>query len=89
LEALEQNDASDAFNLGTGHGHSVREVIAGVERVTGLQVPHRIAPRRPGDPARLVAESSRSASELGWTPRISDLDTILATAWAWHQKAQG
>lgn len=89
LEALERNGASDAFNLGTGHGHSVRQVIAGVERITGLPVPHDITPRRPGDPASLVAEASRSARELGWLPAMSDLDTILATAWAWHQKAQG
>jgi UDP-arabinose 4-epimerase len=89
LGVLEREGASDAFNLGTGHGHSVREVIAGVERVTGLPVPHELAPRRPGDPASLVAEAGRSASELGWQPAMSDLDTILATAWAWHQKAHG
>ena len=89
LGVLERNDASDAFNLGTGQGHSVRDVIAGVERVTGLSVPLSLAPRRPGDPASLVAEARRSASELGWRPEMSDLDTILATAWAWHQKVQG
>ena len=89
LGVLERNDASDAFNLGTGQGHSVRDVIAGVERVTGLSVPLSLAPRRPGDPASLVAEAGRSASELGWRPEMSDLDTILATAWAWHQKVQG
>jgi UDP-glucose 4-epimerase len=63
----------------------VREVVAAVARVTGREVRHTIGPRRQGDPSRLVATSARARAALGWTPRFGDLDTIVATAWAWHQ----
>ncbi len=86
LGHLERGGDSLALNLGTGQGHSVREVIAAAERVTGRRVPRREAPRRPGDPPALVADAARARAVLGWTPRQSDLDTILATAWAWHQR---
>jgi UDP-arabinose 4-epimerase len=89
LQALERGAASDAFNLGNGSGTSVREVLAAIERITGRPVPHSVGPRRPGDPAVLVSEARRSASELGWRPSLSDLDSIVATAWAWHRKAHG
>ena len=89
LAALERTDASNAYNLGTGRGHSVREVIESVERVTGRKVPHSVGPRRPGDPPSLVSAAGRSASELGWKPAMSDLDTIVSTAWAWHRKHNG
>ena len=78
---------SVTVNLGTGIGHSVREVIAAAERVTGRRVPRREAPRRFGDPPVLVAESTRAGELLGWKPELSDLDTILKTAWAWHSRA--
>ena len=68
LKALEQGLTHRAFNLGNGHGYSVREVIASVERVTGLPVPVRFGERRPGDPARLISNSTRAASELQWRP---------------------
>jgi len=86
LGHLERGGASLALNLATGQGHSVREVIAAAERVTGRRVPRREAARRPGDPPALVADATRARTVLGWTPRQSDLDTILATAWAWHQR---
>jgi len=89
LQVLDQGGASDAYNLGTGNGVSVREVLAAVERVTGKPVPHSVGARRPGDPAELVSEARRAASELGWRPRLSDLDTIVSTAWAWHCKVHG
>jgi len=73
------------YNLGTGTGHSVREVIAAAEAVTGLAVPHTIGPRRAGDPAVLVAANARIRTELGWAPRYPDLATIVAHAWAWRQ----
>ena len=76
-----------AFNLGTGRGHSVRDVIRAVERITGRRVPVRETARRPGDPAVLVADASRATSLLGWAPRHSDLDTIVETAWRWHARA--
>jgi UDP-glucose 4-epimerase len=74
------------YNLGTGTGHSVREVIAAAEAVTGLKVPYVIGPRREGDPAVLVAASDRIRRELGWQPRFAELGTIVAHAWAWRQR---
>jgi UDP-arabinose 4-epimerase len=76
-----------ALNLGTGRGHSVREVIAAVERTSGRPVPQREVPRRPGDPPELVADPALALSRLGWRPRHSDLDTIIATALAWETRA--
>ncbi|MDW8399605.1 MAG: UDP-glucose 4-epimerase GalE [Acetobacteraceae bacterium] len=73
------------FNLGTGRGHSVREVIAAVERVLGRPVPHRIGPRRAGDVPALVASPARIKAATGWRPRLSALEDIVATALAWHR----
>jgi UDP-arabinose 4-epimerase len=78
-----------ALNLGTGQGHSVRAVIAAAERVGGRTVPHRAAPRRPGDPPVLVADARLAAHRLGWQARCSDLDTIIRTALAWHLGQSG
>jgi UDP-glucose 4-epimerase len=77
------------FNLGTGKGYSVREVIQAAEEVTGRSVPTRLAPRRPGDPPVLLAAAAKAQRELGWQPRYPDLPVILAHAWAWHQKLHG
>jgi UDP-glucose 4-epimerase len=73
------------LNLGNGSGFSVRQVIEAARRVTGHPIPVREAPRRPGDPPRLVAASARIRSELGWTPEKPEIDDIVADAWAWHQ----
>ena len=78
---------SVALNLGTGRGHSVREVVAAVERIGGRPVPQREVARRPGDPPELVADPRLALSLLGWQPRQSDLDTIIATALAWETRA--
>lgn len=83
LEAIRER--SVRYNLGNGQGHSVREVIAAAERVTGRPVPHAVGPRRPGDPPVLVASSERIRRDLGWRPRFPDLETIIAHAWAWRQ----
>ena len=72
------------YNLGTGQGCTVFEVLAAVERVVGRRVPRTVAPRRPGDPAVLVASAEKAQAELGWAPRLSDLESIVRTAWAWH-----
>ncbi|RJO69467.1 UDP-glucose 4-epimerase GalE [Nocardia panacis] len=69
------------FNLGSGAGFSVREVISACRRVTGLPIPTVEAPRRPGDPATLIASSARAVAELGWQPEHTDLDEIVADAW--------
>lgn len=83
LARLESGGASANFNLGSGHGMSVREVLDAVGQVAGRPVPHTVGPRRPGDPARLVASSQLAQRELGWVPRL-DLQAIVRTAWTWH-----
>jgi UDP-glucose 4-epimerase len=74
------------YNLGTGHGYSVHEVIRMVEEVTGKAVPVKEGPRRPGDPPSLVASAEKIQRELGWRPRYTDLRAILETAWHWHRR---
>lgn len=76
-----------AVNIGTGRGHSVRQVLDAARRIAGRPLAERRAPRRAGDPPELVAATGRAARLLGWTPRLSDLDSIVATAWAWHSRA--
>ena len=77
------------YNIGNGHGFSVREVVESVRRVTGHPIPLLEEPRRPGDPAVLVASSKRIMDELGWKPRFSALDDIVRSAWIWHQQRYG
>jgi UDP-glucose-4-epimerase GalE len=81
LEYLLAGGASDQFNVGTGFGHSVMEVIRAVEEVTGQKVPYVMGTRREGDPPRLVASSAKLQSKLGWQPRSSELKTIVQHAW--------
>jgi UDP-glucose 4-epimerase len=85
LAWLEQGQPSAAFNLGNGSGFSVLEVIEAVRRVTQQPVPVEDAPRRAGDPARLVADSRLIRTQLGWSPRFADLDTIVGHAWAFER----
>ncbi len=85
LAALMQGHPTDVFNLGTGRGASVREVIDRAAAITGRRIPVVTGPRRPGDPAMLVADATRAGEILDWAPHCSDLDTILASAWRWHQ----
>ncbi|MBV9655839.1 MAG: UDP-glucose 4-epimerase GalE [Acetobacteraceae bacterium] len=86
LLALDQlGTRSVVYNLGNGRGYSVREVIAAVEAVTGRSVPYRVVARRAGDPAVLVASSERIRAETGWTPRFSDLQDMVRTAWLWRE----
>ncbi len=82
--ALEK-DISGPFNLGTGSGNSVKEVIETCREVTGHPIPAEVAPRRPGDPDRLVASPEKAKNILGWEPRSSDIYTIVESAWKWHQ----
>jgi len=84
LGRLEQG--SCRYNLGNGTGYSVRQVIEAVERIGGRPVPYRIGPRRPGDPAILVASSEALCRDTGWRPRFPALDDIVRTAWAWHER---
>lgn len=86
LKLLIGGHKGGAFNLGTGTGFSVREILAGIAAETGRRVPHVIKPRRAGDPAYLVADPSAARAVLQFAPRHSDLATIIRTAWAWHKK---
>jgi UDP-glucose 4-epimerase len=86
LTWLRQGGASTTLNVGYGHGYSVRQVIASVERISGKRLRVRAEPRRPGDPPALVARADRIRSELGWQPRFDDLDAIVRTAYAWEQR---
>jgi len=85
LTALAERPAL-VYNLGNGHGFSVREVVRTAQQVTGRPIAVREVARRPGDPAILVASSARIIRELGWQPRLADLATIVRTAWAWHAR---
>lgn len=85
LQWLEAGKGSRVFNLGTGTGFSVREVIEHARAVTGREVPVIEGARRPGDCTKLVSGSSRAAAELGWAPARSTLDEMIADAWRWHQ----
>lgn len=86
LDHLARGGESCALNLGTGTGHSVREVIRAVEEVSGKRVPYREGPRRAGDPPVLVADARQVAEVLGWKPERSDLLSIVHDAWQWHLK---
>ena len=86
VEHLLNSGASDVFNVGTGSGHSVKEVIAAVEQITGKKVPRIMGPRREGDPPSLVADSGRLQKTLGWRPTRASLDRIVSDAWHFAQK---
>ena len=86
LRYLRGGGASVTLNCGYGHGFSVREVIEMVKQVSGVEFKVEIAPRRPGDPAQIVAASDRARAMLGWTPQYDDLATIIAHALAWEQR---
>lgn len=87
LKLLLDGHSGGTFNLGTGSGYSVREILAAIKMVTGREVPHVVKPRRQGDPTYLVADPSAARKVLKFVPACSDLPTIIRTAWAWHQKA--
>jgi UDP-arabinose 4-epimerase len=86
LSALTKGAGRSAYNLGTGTGVSVRQVIDAVRRISGQPVTARTEARRAGDPAILVADAGLAGAELGWKPGLSDIETIVATAWRWHRR---
>jgi UDP-glucose 4-epimerase len=87
LRAIEATapGTAEVLNIGTGRGSSVLEIIDACERVTGREIPREIAPRRPGDPPRLVADPAKLETRLGWTPAYTSIEDTIATAWAWHR----
>lgn len=88
VERLKEGEA-EVFNVGTGRGHSVLEVIAAARRVTGRAIPIEVGQRRPGDPPALYANSDKLRRRFGWKPRYTDIERIIATAWNWHQAHPG
>ena len=86
LEYLQDKDESLVVNLGTGNGQTVREVIRAVEKVSGKKTPVKEGPRRPGDPPGLYAYADKAYKLLGWKPKYGDIETIVGTAWRWHEK---
>jgi UDP-glucose 4-epimerase len=86
VQALMAGQESQAYNLGNGSGFSVQEVVDTASRITGQKITVQDAPRRLGDPARLIADASRARLKLGWEPRYPDLATIIAHAWQWESK---
>jgi UDP-glucose 4-epimerase len=86
LAALSETKSRLIYNIGNGQGFTVLEVIESVRRVTGKPIAVEECPRRPGDPAVLVASSEKIKRELGWKPKFAELDQIIASAWEWHQK---
>lgn len=85
LDRLAKGNDSAIYNLGNGEGFSVKEVIEAARRVTKHPIPAEVSPRRAGDPARLVASSEKAIKELGWKPKYSSLEDMIATAWKWHK----
>ena len=88
LKALEQDGKSSRYNLGNGHGYSVKEVIAAAEKVTKRSIMTVMGDRRPGDPDRLVGDARRAKTYLGWEPKFSSIDSILEHAWKWRVASQ-
>jgi UDP-glucose 4-epimerase len=86
LDYLRKGGASDFINLGTGDGYSVLEVIEATRKVTGAPIPIRKEGRRAGDPAKLVADARKAKRVLGWTPKLSDLQSIIRSQWEWRKK---
>ncbi len=86
LKKLEKDETSGIYNLGSGTGFTVKEVIEATRKVTGHPIPTVIAPRRAGDPARLVASSEKAKAELGWEPQYTSLEKMIGSAWRWFQE---
>ena len=89
LKALRNKEESKTYNLGNGNGFSVQEVIDTAQKVTGRSIKVKEGPRREGDPPVLVADATLAKNELGWTPKYSDLETIISHAWEWEKKQAG
>ena len=83
LEAIEPGRFA-AYNVGTGRGTTVRQIVEAARRVTGHEIPAEPTGRRPGDPSALYADPKRLMDDLGWQPKFTDIDQIIATAWRWH-----
>ena len=86
VRRLLEGEAGESYNLGTGRGYSVKQVLDAIAAETGEELGVRTGPRRPGDPPMLVADAALARRDLNFEPRFSDLSTIVSTAWAWHRR---
>ncbi len=86
LEHLRRGNSSEFINLGNGQGFSVKEVVETARRITGKNIEAKIAPRRAGDPSKLVADAKKAREVLGWNPQFPDIESIIESAWKWHEK---
>ena len=84
LEYLRKGGDSEFINLGNGSGYSVKEVVEAARKITGKKIEAKIAPRRAGDPSRLVADAAKARKVLGWNPQFLEIERIIESAWAWH-----
>jgi len=84
LKYLQNGGASEFINLGNGSGYSVKEVIEAAGKITGANIQATIAPRRAGDPSRLVADAKKAREILGWNPQYPEIEKIIESAWSWH-----
>ncbi len=84
LEHLRKGGDSEFINLGNGSGYSVKEVVEAARKITGVKIEAKIAPRRAGDPSRLVADARKAREVLGWNPQFPEIERIIESAWAWH-----
>jgi UDP-glucose 4-epimerase len=85
LDYLTKENQSNYFNVGTGNGYSVRQIVETIKKISGINFPVEIGPRRPGDPDAIWADNLKIKETLAWEPKYSDLETIIKTAWSWHQ----
>ena len=85
LEHLGKGENSEFINLGNGTGFSVKEVVEAARKITGREIKAEIAPRRAGDPSRLVADAEKARKILGWKPQFPEIEKIIESAWAWHE----
>ncbi len=85
LKYLRKGGNSEFINLGNGNGYSVKEVIEAARKITGKKIETRIAPRRAGDPSRLIADAKKAREILGWNPNFPEIEKIIESAWQWHQ----
>ncbi len=86
LEHLRRSNSSEFINLGNGQGFSVKEVVETARKITGKNIEAKIAPRRAGDPSKLVADARKAHQVLGWNPQFPDIESIIESAWKWHEK---
>ena len=82
---MKKGGNSNVFNLGSGVGFSVKEIVSAAEKATGFEIPKEFGPRRAGDPAKLIASSQKAKEVLHWKPEFDNIDDIIKTAWLWHK----